>query len=364
MFREANTDELVGLRMVTPDVVSTSVLSPPQDSSNLGNVAPSNKGANPYRQDLLRLGLRPIELPGPDWEGWQTKDRLVRFHKTLALVQHQRLPNFTAEGFKKIKIPEVIREDVMNLRQRMREQLANGTIKPEVDLAVGSVLGFEGEENRPLFMPAFEEARTIMEKLRPYHEEWIGGIKLVPRSAYALRVYQKTNTLAYHVDVCDTHVVSCILHIDHDTDEDWPIYIHDHNNQPHAVTLETGEMAFYESAKLPHYRPDPMKGNYFASIFIHYQPVSKEVWPYTRNLMKQLLPKGWDRDVETNLGAPETYLDYEYDLTEADYQAYLEEERRKQPLRETAADVDKVEANPKQRRIQVWGLEASSMMGV
>ena len=58
-----------------------------------------------------------------------------------------------------------------------------------------------------------------MEQLRPLAEEWSGVKRLNPANVYGIRVYQNGSTLNYHTDTPDTHIVSAIFHIDHDTDE-------------------------------------------------------------------------------------------------------------------------------------------------
>jgi hypothetical protein len=40
-------------------------------------------------------------------------------------------------------------------------------------------------------------------------------------------------------------------------------------------------MLFYESAKCLHGRMKRFKGQYYGSIFLHYAPVDKSIWPYT-----------------------------------------------------------------------------------
>eukprot|EP01034_Spumella_vulgaris_P024333 gene24334-30656_t len=81
-----------------------------------------------------------------------------------------------------------------------------------------------------------------------------------------------------------THVISSIVHIAHEYDNDdepWPIQIEDHNGKLHSVSLEPGEMLFYESAVCVHGRQRLLKGKYYGSIFLHYQPVDKSIWNYT-----------------------------------------------------------------------------------
>lgn len=49
----------------------------------------------------------------------------------------------------------------------------------------------------------------------------------------------------------------------------------------HSVALKEGEMLFYESARCLHGRISEFKGLYYVSIFVHYQPVDRNIWSYT-----------------------------------------------------------------------------------
>lgn len=79
----------------------------------------------------------------------------------------------------------------------------------------------------------------------------------------------------------ETHVISAIIHIAHDTSAPWPIQIEDHNGELISVALEEGQMMFYESAKCLHGRMQQMKGKYYGSLFVHYQPVDTSIWNYS-----------------------------------------------------------------------------------
>ena len=52
------------------------------------------------------------------------------------------------------------------------------------------------------------------------------------------------------------------------------LFIEDHNQKKHEVFLDPGEVLFYESAKLLHGRPYPLKGKSYANIFCHYKPLN------------------------------------------------------------------------------------------
>lgn len=67
-------------------------------------------------------------------------------------------------------------------------------------------------------------------------------------------------------------VSSCIINIDQDVTEPWPIEVYDHKGKAYNVTMEPGDVVLYESSTVLHGRPFPLKGNYFANIFVHFKP--------------------------------------------------------------------------------------------
>ena len=129
------------------------------------------------------------------------------------------------------------------------------------------------ENSRPLFIKNTELNQRVLEELKPMHEEW-AGVDLVGEIAYGLRVYRNSSRLLMHVDKPNTHIISCILHIDHSEDsEPWPIVIEDFQGNTNEVVLESGDMLFYESSKCFHGRPHTFKGSWYSSLFVHYYPV-------------------------------------------------------------------------------------------
>jgi len=42
------------------------------------------------------------------------------------------------------------------------------------------------------------------------------------------------------------------------------------------VVIEPGEFVFYEGMRLAHGRPYPLDGEFYAGIFVHYQPAEAE----------------------------------------------------------------------------------------
>jgi hypothetical protein len=258
---------------------------------------------------------RPVPEPPADWIGWRDTNRDDRFINWLAWIQFNMLPSFTDVGYKLMDMPKDIHEKLM---KRLHQYVAplqhayphtthalctNTTpcssplpfrYNESTPLHEGPVNIIENNGDAPGFISQEDLNREILQQLKGLHEEWC-GVELEPSWAFGLRVYHNGNVLKRHVDRVETHVISAILHIDHDTDEPWPIVIADNTGVEHAVDLPAGKMLFYESARLPHARPTPMKGKYYSSLFVHYRP--KE-WPFTDQLTRSRLPAGWDRDIQ------------------------------------------------------------------
>jgi prolyl 4-hydroxylase len=78
--------------------------------------------------------------------------------------------------------------------------------------------------------------------------------------------------LATHVDRLPL-VSSAIINVAQDVDEPWPVEVYGHDGKATNVTMEPGDMVLYESHSVLHGRPFPLKGRYYANIFIHYEPV-------------------------------------------------------------------------------------------
>ena len=65
------------------------------------------------------------------------------------------------------------------------------------------------------------------------------------------------STLLSHLDQLGTHVISAIINVDQEVEEDWPLFIQDNRGEDHEVILRPGEMIWYESARLIHGRQRP-----------------------------------------------------------------------------------------------------------
>lgn len=174
--------------------------------------------------------------------------------------------NFTEFGWGLTRAPEKI---VNLLKQRLHDGLSRNHVQLE-DLSYSAV----ESESAPFFVDTSDLNGKVLEELQPILEAW-AGVELVGNNAYGLRAYRKGSTLSMHVDKSETHIISAILHVDHDYGENgdpWPIVIEDFSGMTNEVFLESGDMLLYESSKCLHGRPRNFTGNWYSSLFIHYYP--------------------------------------------------------------------------------------------
>jgi len=102
---------------------------------------------------------------------------------------------------------------------------------------------------------------------------------LVLTSFYGMREYHAGNYLRNHVDRSSTHVLSVILQIDQiGVNASWPVEVIDLQGKRRRISMQPGQILFYESAKIIHGRPEVLVGEGFINAFCHYKP--KEGWKY------------------------------------------------------------------------------------
>lgn len=120
----------------------------------------------------------------------------------------------------------------------------------------------------------FEDAAfnaQLAQDLKPIAEAW-AGMPLQTSACYGIRCYQRGAYLHTHVDRTSL-VFSITLCVDHALASPWPLHIEDVDGNASQVHIEPGEFVFYEGMRLAHGRPYPLDGEFYAGIFVHYQPV-------------------------------------------------------------------------------------------
>lgn len=195
------------------------------------------------------------------------KDRLA-----MSVRQPQSMQNYTDVGFKKIRAPEPL---IKLLNEHWKINKEN---KKQEQWSTGNT--YTNHWSSPTFMVSVEDTslrgggsrlkERLWEAARETIEEWT-GMEQTPTSLYGIRMYTEGAVLAPHVDRMPL-VSSAIVNVDQDVDEDWPLEVYGRDGKAHNVTMKPGDMVLYESHSLIHGRPFPLKGRYFANIFIHFEP--------------------------------------------------------------------------------------------
>ena len=245
---------------------------PPQRDTRSESRERASAASEKWVRDLSDAGLR--------WNEW------------TRLVQSCVMPRFTSVGF---AVVDVKRGIVHRLWAEMRA-------KYDVAIAQSGVEGLPYESNMrsDMHTPRWIHMHALNQRvhvaMKPLLEEW-AGIPLDLGQIYGLRVYTNGSTLVNHIDRTETHVISFIMHIGHDTDAPWPLEIEDHDGVIHAVALEPGEAVYYESAKMLHARMTPLRGRAFASVFGHYMPAQN--WNWTKFDVTTAVPPDFNRASST-----------------------------------------------------------------
>eukprot|EP00560_Eucampia_antarctica_P007149 CAMPEP_0197823968 /NCGR_PEP_ID=MMETSP1437-20131217/1285_1 /TAXON_ID=49252 ORGANISM="Eucampia antarctica, Strain CCMP1452" /NCGR_SAMPLE_ID=MMETSP1437 /ASSEMBLY_ACC=CAM_ASM_001096 /LENGTH=294 /DNA_ID=CAMNT_0043423407 /DNA_START=211 /DNA_END=1095 /DNA_ORIENTATION=+ len=212
------------------------------------------------------------------------KDTHAKYNGYMSTIYQSFIgKNFTEYGWALTKAPQHIVDD---LRRSFHEGLVSNPITETISVAIDS-------DDLPLFIENNHLNHRVMHELLPIHEAW-AGVKLVPNNAYGLRVYRKGSTLNMHLDKTETHIISSILHVDHDPMSDpWPLVIEDFHGNLHEVSLESGDMLLYESSKCTHGRPRKFNGSWYTSVFTHYYPTD---WDAQKTNLEThfRVPPGWN----------------------------------------------------------------------
>ena len=179
--------------------------------------------------------------------------------------------NYTEVGFKKMRCPEAVWKPLIefwhaNRDKEKAEQWPRGNTYVNNWESPSYMVNFEDKALRG----GFDVKTQIWDAAKPIIEEWTGK-KVTPTSLYGIRVYKENAVLATHVDRLPL-VSSAIIQVDQDIDEPWPVEVYSHDGKAHNVTMKPGDMVLYESHTVLHGRPFPLKGRFYANVFVHFIP--------------------------------------------------------------------------------------------
>lgn len=199
-------------------------------------------------------------------------DSTERDRVNMSFRQPTSMQNYTDIGFKKIKTPPLMWKLISDFWEANKDKrgpenwnkgntYTNHWVAPTYMVSV---------ENRGLRGGGGILKQAIWDSAREVIQEWTGE-ELTQCSLYGIRVYTEGAVLATHVDRMPL-ISSAIINVAQDVDEPWPIEVIGHDGKAHNVTMEPGDMVLYESHSILHGRPYPMKGRYFANLFVHFEP--------------------------------------------------------------------------------------------
>ena len=180
--------------------------------------------------------------------------------------KNELVPNYTEMGIKKEVLPELLFKKINDFYHQNKTQNKDEYV--EGDFIVTSDNKGKSSVLVELSAPLRAEIHDCM---KPMLEKWCGK-ELVPTYVYGIREYQDKAVLRSHRDRIATHVISVIINVDQEVNQDWPLVIEDNYYRTHHVMLKPGEVVFYESARLKHGRPIALDGKSFANIFCHFVP--------------------------------------------------------------------------------------------
>jgi len=177
------------------------------------------------------------------------------------------IPNYTASGFSKAKLPREMLDKIQQFYASHQEALETEVVPG------GFISNSDQKQTKSSSLIDLSDAlrEEIHNALKLMMEQWCGK-ELLPTYVYGIRIYHRGAVLKCHQDRLETHIISAIINVDQQVDEDWPLVIDDNYCRRHQVMLKPGEIIFYEGGRLTHGRPYPFKGDSFANIFCHFKP--------------------------------------------------------------------------------------------
>lgn len=190
----------------------------------------------------------------------------------MNLRQPQSMENYTDIGFKKIRAPDKVWELIKEFWDRNKDGQTN-EVWPTGNTYTNhwsSPTRVANIENMQLRGGGSTLKQAIWNAAKETISEWTHAT-LHESSLYGIRVYTRGSVLSPHVDRLPL-VSSAIICVDTDVEEPWPLEVIGHDGRAYNITMEPGDMVLYESHSVIHGRPFPLKGEYVANLFVHFEP--------------------------------------------------------------------------------------------
>ena len=186
-------------------------------------------------------------------------------HQCRCSLAHKYLPAFTKYGYRKVSFPAKAFEKVLEF---YHYTMRLNSKREECNWVLNNCIG----KRRTYVAPIFNNiSQLIANILKPMLEKWT-NTELSLVSTFGPRRYLRGSTVDTHVDKPDNRVIGAILNVGQGVQEDWILRIVDNIGIVRNLSMKPGDTVFYESAKVPHGRPSPLKGDFYDNILAHFVP--------------------------------------------------------------------------------------------
>jgi prolyl 4-hydroxylase len=265
------------------------------------------------QQDIYRQFMAGCIAQYSEKECWRNDHERI----AMNLAQPALQTNFTSAGYAKVRAPEKALDKILKFWKARKEE-------QRVEEKWPASNTYTNHWESPTEMLSIHEQpaikRMVTEQVQEILEAW-SGQTLIPTSVYGIRAYHNQSILAPHVDRLPL-VISAIINVDQDCDEPWPLEVIGHDGVAVNLTMEPGDMVLYESHSVIHGRPYPLNGNYYANLFLHFEPFSYTANQEQRNMGQQNSRKKTAKELfEQAAAKQDTYTNKE---SEGDLPHYIE----------------------------------------
>jgi prolyl 4-hydroxylase len=207
-------------------------------------------------------------------------DEYEQYRIAINLQQPRSMINYTVDGFKVIKgsvqFPQVwklLQEFWDHHKEQWSPEVwppgntyVNHWESPTYLVSIDQYQSLRRTTKTEFQSLLWNAAKQALSEWIPQVDEWMEC------NMYGIRVYTDGAVLNSHLDRLP-QVISIVMNIAQETDEAWPLELYSHRDgEAYNVTLQPGDWLLYESHSIIHGRPFPLKGNYYANLFLHLEP--------------------------------------------------------------------------------------------
>ena len=193
------------------------------------------------------------------------KDQEINFTIPNEINEHHFLPIFHKIGYEKVKLQL---DCIDKIKEWMNENETK-FIKEKLIVNINEIEKNMISNLLDINQAPQELLDELIKEMNIRLTKWIDYKTFLKHTAtYGIREYKQGSRLKNHYDKKESHIISAIIHLE--ADKPWNLYIEDHNFKPHNITMEYGDVVFYESTTCLHGRPSTFEGTSYKNMYIHF----------------------------------------------------------------------------------------------